>query len=108
MPVKDPSEGCHGIKEAAILAALQRIRLCEAAAESWTSWRSGYRRAGPPAAGPYDLGEVYEFVCQFIGKGGKLPVYARWIEGGGRMVTGNGAAWIILSAVVIAVWPPCG
>jgi len=33
MPVKDPSEGCHGIKEAAILAALQRIRLCEAAAE---------------------------------------------------------------------------
>jgi hypothetical protein len=33
MPVKDPSEGCRGIKEAAILAALQRIRLCEAAAE---------------------------------------------------------------------------
>jgi hypothetical protein len=33
MPVKDPCDGCHGIKEAAILAALQRIRLCEAAAE---------------------------------------------------------------------------
>src|SRR5690348_2849383 len=59
---------------------------------SWTSWRSGYRRAGPLAAGPYDLGEVYELVYQFIGKGGKLPVYARWIEGGGRMVTGNGGS----------------
>jgi Trypsin-like peptidase domain len=30
---------------------------------------------------PEDLGEVYELVYAFIRKGGKLPVYARWIEG---------------------------
>jgi len=30
---------------------------------------------------PYELGEVYQLVCAFIRKGGKLPVYARWIEG---------------------------
>ena len=33
MPVKDTCRGCHGAKEAAILAALNRIRLCETAAE---------------------------------------------------------------------------
>jgi hypothetical protein len=32
---------------------------------------------------PGDLGEVYELVYEFIGKGGKLPVYARWIGGEG-------------------------
>jgi hypothetical protein len=31
MPVKDERDGCHGAKEAAIQAALGRIRLCEAA-----------------------------------------------------------------------------
>ena len=30
---------------------------------------------------PYELGEVYQLACAFIRKGGKLPVYARWIEG---------------------------
>jgi hypothetical protein len=30
---------------------------------------------------PYELGEVYQLVYAFIRKGGKLPVYARWIEG---------------------------
>jgi hypothetical protein len=81
MPVKDPCDGCHGIKEAAILAALQRIRLGEAAAEVLDKLAQRL-----PAAldrlqqVPYDLGEVYELVYQFIGKGGKLPVYARWIQ----------------------------
>ena len=32
---------------------------------------------------PGDLGEVYELVYEFIRKGGKLPVYARWVEGEG-------------------------
>lgn len=32
---------------------------------------------------PHDLGGVYELVYEFIRKGGKLPVYARWIEGEG-------------------------
>ena len=30
---------------------------------------------------PEDLGVVYQLVYTFIRKGGKLPVYARWIEG---------------------------
>jgi len=30
---------------------------------------------------PENLGEVYELVYAFIRKGGRLPVYARWIEG---------------------------
>ena len=30
---------------------------------------------------PYELGEVYQLVCAFIREDGKLPVYARWIEG---------------------------
>ena len=30
---------------------------------------------------PYELGEVYQLVCAVIRKGGKLPVYARWMEG---------------------------
>jgi hypothetical protein len=82
MPVKDPCDGCHGIKEAAILAALQRIRLCEAAAEVLDKLAQRL-----PAALDRlqqvrcDLGEVYELVYQFIRKGGKLPAYARWIEG---------------------------
>jgi hypothetical protein len=30
---------------------------------------------------PQDLGEVYELVYQFIGKGGKLLPLGRWVEG---------------------------
>ena len=30
---------------------------------------------------PYELGEVCQLACAFIREGGKLPVYARWIEG---------------------------
>ena len=30
---------------------------------------------------PHELGEVCQLVYAFIRKGGKLPVYARWIEG---------------------------
>ena len=33
---------------------------------------------------PQDLGEVYELVIQFIRKGGRLPMYARRIEGAGQ------------------------
>jgi hypothetical protein len=38
---------------------------------------------GPAPAGPQDLGEVYELVYEFIRKGGKLPVYGRWMKGKG-------------------------
>lgn len=82
MPVKEPCDGCHGAKEAAIQAALSRIRLCEIAAEildplagRLSAALAGLRRV------PEDLGEVYQLVYEFIRKGGRLPVYARWIEG---------------------------
>ena len=84
MPVKDECDGCHGIKEAAIADALHRIAVCDAAAGILDPL------AGRLAAAlqklhqvPEDLGEVYEVVYEFIRKGGRLPVLARWIEGGG-------------------------
>jgi hypothetical protein len=84
MPVKDECDGCHGIKEAAIQEALRRIEVCEAAtgileplSAPLTTVLVKLRQV------PQDLGEVYELVYAFIRKGGKLPVYARWIEGAG-------------------------
>jgi hypothetical protein len=82
MPVKGPCDGCHGIREAAILAARQRIRLGEAAAEALDKLAQRRQAALDRLQQvPCDLGEVYELVYQFIRKGGKLPVYARWIQG---------------------------
>jgi hypothetical protein len=82
MPVKEPCDGCHSAKEAAIQAALSRIRLCEAAAGILDPLAGRLRAAlGHLRQVPEDLGEVYQLVYAFIRKGGKLPVYARWIEG---------------------------
>jgi hypothetical protein len=84
MPVKDECDGCHGIKEAAIAEALHRIGLCEAAAGILDPLAGRLRAALERLRHvPQDLGEVYDLVYQFIRKGGKLPVYARWIEGEG-------------------------
>ena len=82
MPVKDECDGCHGVKEAMIAGALRRISLCEAAAEVLDPLAQRLQAAlGRLQQVPQDLGEVYELVYQFIRKGGKLPIYARWIEG---------------------------
>ena len=91
LPVKDRCDGCHEIKQAAIMAAetaiadaQRRTGLCEAAAEILTPLTERLRAAlSHLQQVPHDLGEVYEHVYQFIRKGGKLPVYARWIEGAG-------------------------
>ena len=83
MPVKDECNGCHDTKEAAIMAALSRIRMCETAAEILDPLMERLRTAlARLRQAPEDLGEVYQLVYEFIRKGGKLPVYARWIEGG--------------------------
>ena len=95
MPTKDPCDGCHGAKSAAIMTAQaavddaetrirdaeQRIALCETATEvldplaaRLAAALERIRRVAP------DLGEVYELVYQFVRAGGKLPDYARWIE----------------------------
>ena len=84
MAVRDPCTGCHGAKEAAIAEALRRIGLCEAAAEILDPLAQRLGQAlGRLRQLPEDLGEVYELVYEFIRKGGKLPVFARWIEGQG-------------------------
>jgi hypothetical protein len=90
-----PCQGCHGERDAAIMAAQadiddaearikdaeRRIAACEGAAEILeplavvlTAALERIRRVVP------DLGEVYELVYEFVRAGGKLPDYARWIE----------------------------
>ncbi len=95
MPTREPCNGCHGLKQAAIMAAQaavddaeariadaqQRIAICETAEEilgplavRLAAALERIRRVAP------DLGEIYELVYTFIRGGGKLPDYARWIE----------------------------
>jgi hypothetical protein len=95
LSVRDPCNGCHGTREAAIMAAQaavddaetriadaeRRIALCETAVEildplaaQLAAALERIRRVAP------DLGEVYELVYTFVRAGGKLPDYARWIE----------------------------
>jgi len=84
MSVKEKCDGCHGIREAAIQDALRRISLCEAAAEVLDPLAQRLGQAlGRLRQVPEDLGEVYELVYQFVRQGGKLPVFARWIQGEG-------------------------
>jgi hypothetical protein len=95
MATRDWCDGCHAAKAAAIGAAdaavtgaearirdaERRISIFDAAAEilgplsaRLTAALESLRKM------PHDLGEVYELVYAFIRDGGKLPVYARWIE----------------------------
>jgi len=82
LPVKDECDGCHAARQAAIADALSRIVLCETAAEILGPLAQWLRQAlGHLRHVPEDLGAVYELVYEFIRKGGKLPAFARWIEG---------------------------
>jgi hypothetical protein len=96
MGTHEPCTGCHGAKhaaiteaetavaaaEAAILDAREAIGICEAAAEILTALTGVLRSALTRVRRvPADLGEVYELVHTFIRNGGKLPDYARFIEG---------------------------
>jgi hypothetical protein len=82
MPVKDECDGCHAAKAAAIADAERRIGLCEAATEILAPLAQRLGQAlGRLRQVPEDLSEVYELVYEFIRKGGKLPAFARWIEG---------------------------
>jgi hypothetical protein len=84
LPVKDECDGCHAIRQAAIATALHRISLCEAGAEILDPLAQRLGQAlGHLRQVPEDLGDVYELVYEFIRKGGKLPAFARWIEGEG-------------------------
>jgi hypothetical protein len=82
MPVREPCNGCHGARAAAIAAAEARIALCEDAIEVLVPLVAGLRHALIRIrAVPGDLGEVYESVYTLIRRGGVMPYEGRWIEG---------------------------
>jgi hypothetical protein len=96
MPAREPCDGCHNARAAAIAAAEaavadaeariadaeRRISICEAAADILDPLAERLARAlARLRTVPQDLGEVYELIYQFIRAGGKLPRYGRWIEG---------------------------
>jgi hypothetical protein len=96
MPTKEPCDGCHSARAAAIAAAEaaiaeaearikdaeRRIGICEAAADLLDPLAERLARAlAHLRTVPQDLGEAYELIYEFVRSGGKLPRYARWIEG---------------------------
>ena len=96
MTTRQPCDGCHGARAAAIAAAEaaiaeaeariadaeRRIGICEAAADILGPLTERLARAlAQLRTVPQDLGEVYELIYEFVRTGGKLPRYARWIEG---------------------------
>lgn len=99
MPVNEPCTGCHGAKHAAIAEAeaaaddatdrardaRQSVAMCETAAEVLDGLTAAVKAVLTCVRRvPQDLGEVYELVHTFIRNGGRLPDYARWIEGAAR------------------------
>ena len=96
MSTRQPCDGCHSARAAAIAAAEaavaeaegriagaeRRIKICEAAADILSPLAERLVRAlAQLRTVPQDLGEVYELVYAFVCSGGKLPRYGRWIEG---------------------------
>jgi hypothetical protein len=98
MPTREPCDGCHSARAAAIAAAEaaaagagaeariqdaeRRTGICEAAADILDPLAERLARAlAPLRTVPQDLGEVYELIYEFVCSGGKLPRYGRWIEG---------------------------
>jgi hypothetical protein len=96
MPTRNPCEGCHPAKAAAIAVAeaaaadaedritgaTRRIGLCEDTAEILDPTASRLQGALQALRQvPHDLGEVYELVYEFIRRGGKMPRLGRWIQG---------------------------
>jgi hypothetical protein len=96
MSTRQPCDGCHAARAAAIAAAEaavadaeariadaeRRIGICEAAADLLDPLAGRLARVlAQLRTVPQDLGEVYELIYEFVRKGGKLPVYGRWIEG---------------------------
>ncbi len=96
MRTRQPCDGCHSARTAAIAAAEaavadaeariadaeRRIAICEAAADILCPLAERLARTlARLRTVPQDLGEVYELIYEFVRSGGKLPRYGRWIEG---------------------------
>ena len=97
MSTRQPCDGCHSARATAIAAAEaaiadaeariadaeRRNAICEAAADILGPLAERLARAlARLRTVPQDLGEVYSLIYEFVRSGGKLPRYARWIEGG--------------------------
>jgi hypothetical protein len=96
MSTGQPCDGCHSARAAAIASAEAAVADAEARIAD-AERRSGIREAAADILDsladrlaralaqlrtvPQDLGEVYELIYEFVRSGGKLPRYARWIEG---------------------------
>ena len=96
MPTREPCDGCHSARAAAIAAAEaavadaeariadaeRRISICEAAGDLLHPLAVRLARTlAQLRTVPQDLGEVYELIYTFVRSGGRLPRYGRWIEG---------------------------
>ena len=96
MGTRQPCDGCHSARAAAIAAAEaavagaeariadaeRRIGICEAAADLLGPLAVRMARAlAQLRTVPQDLGEVYQLIYEFVRSGGRLPRYGRWIEG---------------------------
>ena len=89
MPTREPCDGCHARRDAAIAAAEAlitdcetRIGICEDIGQALPVLRQHLERARARIrAVPADLGETYESVYRLIRRGGHLPYEGRWIQG---------------------------
>jgi hypothetical protein len=89
MATREPCNGCHGAKAAAIAAAeaaiadaQRRARICEAAGEILESLAERLRATlARLCQVPADLGEAYELIHEFIRGGGQMPHAGRWVTG---------------------------
>ena len=96
MPTREPCDGCHGRKAAAITTAEtainaaeertrdaeRRISICEDTTEILDPLTRRLHAALQALRQvPHDLGEVYELIYAFIRRGGKMPHPGRWITG---------------------------
>lgn len=82
MPVREPCDGCHGRKAAAIDDARRRIALCEDTTGILDPLARRLTHAlARLRAVPSDLGETYESVYNLIRRDGRMPYEGRWIEG---------------------------
>ena len=96
LPTREPCDGCHGVKAAAITTAEEaideaeqrargterRISICEDTTEILDQLTQRLQAALKALRQvPQDLGEVYELIYTFIRRGGKMPRLGRWISG---------------------------
>jgi hypothetical protein len=104
MATRNPCDGCHPAKAAAIAAAEGRIRICETALDLLDPLAGRLQRALDFLQQvPQDLGEVYELIRIHPGRREAARDGPLDRRRGSRSVTGNTAAWVIPLAVACAV-----